>query len=54
MVGTSGRSGLRAVPVTATALALPSRMWGRSEPMPSIIIWIWPEIRSVIACAIAR
>ena len=51
-VGTSGSSGSRLAPVTASARSFPALMCGKAEGMLSNIIITWPPSRSVIAGAL--
>src|SRR4029453_15419183 len=53
-VGTSGKSGDRAVEVTASARKDPARICWRIEGILSKITWTWPPSRSVIAGAAPR
>ena len=54
MVGMSGASALRLLPVTATARTLPPRTIGSSERIASIIIGTWPPATSLAAGAVPR
>jgi hypothetical protein len=46
VLGTSGSSGLRAPPGTASARSRPLRMWSSTEGTVAKVICTWPEIRS--------
>ncbi len=52
MVGMSGAAEARFAPVTASARALPSRIWPRIAARPGIAADTWPPRRSVTAWAL--
>ncbi|MCY1225533.1 hypothetical protein D9M72_377310 [compost metagenome] len=51
-VGTSGSAGRRVLPVTASALSLPPRMWASVVGGFSNISWICPASRSFSAAVL--
>ncbi len=54
MVGISGASEDRLLPVTATARTLPARTAGSSDRIASIIIGMWPPTTSFGDGAVPR